>query len=509
MSNTFKSNTSNTKRKKRFIIFLAVMIVAAVFVSCGTPQDGGGADDTHGGETQQRPDPAGVTVGDPDAEWLASVTPNLPNITFDGTPFNILNSDQESAVWLLKQLEAEELTGEVFNDAIYHRNRAVEERLDIEIRETIATDVGMVRTRAQMNIRAGAHEFDLYMLHGGYTMALAQDGSLLDYHSIPNIDLSRIYWDQDMQRDLSFNGRLFAMAGDFSFTHYSATIVMFFNKGLHADLMLECPYDLVRRGLWTFDAFHSQGRQAYMDLVGIGIFDHNDQFGYMSLDFLMYPAFLIAGGERYLAKDDFDTPTLAIGGDRFVSVYHAILDLMHYSNMVFDARHNHRLQDIMFPNNQVLFWSELMNWARILREMENDFGILPHPKFDENQERFHSLVFGGHFMAIPATTWDTARTGIILEALSAYSRRMVMPVYYDIVLSTVIARDEESGEMLDIIFANRTYEMAQQFFSGSVFDPFNARAVANNPDVSSFLDRYSPAIERELERWADRIAMVD
>ena len=498
-------------RKKKFIVFLAMMLAAAIFVSCGPTQDDGGtggADDTQGGGTTPQIEEGGNNIGDPYAEWLASVTPNLPDITFDGVSFNILNSDQESAVWLLKQLEAEELTGEVFNDAVYHRNRAVEERLNIEIRETIASDVGMVRNRAQMNIRAGAHEFDLYMLHGGYTMTLAQDGSLIDYHDIPHIDLSRIYWCQDMQRDLSFGGRLFAMAGDFSFTHYSATIVMFFNKAIHSDLLLDCPYELVRRGQWTFDAFHNQARQAYMDLDGNGIFDHNDQFGYMSLYFLMYPAFMIAGGERYLTKDEFDIPMLAIGGDRFVNVYHALLDMMHHSNMVFDAGHNHRLQDIMFPGNQVLFWSELMNWARILREMENDFGILPHPKFDENQERFHSMVFGGHFMAIPSTTYDIARTGVILEALSAYSRRMVMPVYYDIVLSTVIARDEESGEMLDIIFANRTYDMAQQFFSGSVFGPFNARARANNPDVSSFLDRYSQAIEREIERWMDRLAAV-
>ena len=38
--------------------------------------------------------------------------------------------------------------------------------------------------------------------------------------------------------------------------------------------------------------------------------------------------------------------------------------------------HNHRVQEIMFPNNQALFWNENIAWAKALRDMEMDFGII-------------------------------------------------------------------------------------------------------------------------------------
>ena len=50
--------------------------------------------------------------------------------------------------------------------------------------------------------------------------------------------------------------------------------------------------------------------------------------------------------------------------------------------------HKHRVQEIMFPNNQALFWNENIAWAKALRDMETDFGIIPAPKLDEEQDRY-------------------------------------------------------------------------------------------------------------------------
>ena len=52
--------------------------------------------------------------------------------------------------------------------------------------------------------------------------------------------------------------------------------------------------------------------------------------------------------------------------------------------------HNHRVQEIMFPNNQALFWNENIAWAKALRDMETDFGIIPAPKLDEEQDRYYN-----------------------------------------------------------------------------------------------------------------------
>ena len=495
--------------KRKLSILLMLMLITMIFVACGPDEAVGG--DTINGNRDDSDDYSSVDDEiDEEAERLALITPDLPNITFNGHHFRVLNTENSAMPWMLTVLDEEELSGEMFSDAVYHRNRRVEQEFDIIISETRLPNMGMVRDRARQDIRAGNAEIDLFMLTNNDVFGLAQDGYLICYHSIPHIDLSRIYWDQDMQRDLSINNRLFTMNGDFTFTHYSATMVMFFNKGLHQDFGLDCPYQLVRDGRWTLNAFHEMARQAYADLDGNGIFDHNDRFGYLGITHISVPALLAGAGEVYLAKDPSDDrPILNVGTQRFVNAYHAILDVLHDGNLFFNADHNHRLQDVMFPGDQSLFWTELMNWASILREMETDFGILPHPMLDENQDVPRSAVSGTNFMAVPSTTIDLERTGVILEALSAYSRQMVMPVYYDVMLSTVIARDDESGEMLDIIFANRVYDPAIQFFGGLVFDPFNNLVRANNRDVSAFVDANGVRIETQIQNVMDRFWELD
>ena len=41
-----------------------------------------------------------------------------------------------------------------------------------------------------------------------------------------------------------------------------------------------------------------------------------------------------------------------------------------------------------FMNGQGLFLTESIGEAHIMREMRDDFGILPYPKYDEAQESY-------------------------------------------------------------------------------------------------------------------------
>jgi hypothetical protein len=299
------------------------------------------------------------------------------------------------------------------------------------------------------------------------------------------------------------------LAGDFSFTHYSATMVIFFNKRLNEDYGLGNPYAQVKDGKWTFDAFHGFAKQTVTDLNGDGRMDKDDRYGYMSLTFLLYPAFMTGANEPYILKDASDTPYLNIGSERFIQAYHKMIGIMHDGDLLYDADlpgRDHRDQDSMFPGNQTLFWTELMNWSKILRDMEADFGILPHPKYDEVQANYRCMVAGSIYMGVPITNLDLDRTGVILEALSAESRKSVMPVYYDTVLKTKISRDDESGEMLDIIFAARSYDLADSAWGGQVYGPFNNLARGNDGDVASFLDKNQDRIAAAIEKTLDSLA---
>ena len=220
---------------------------------------------------------------------------------------------------------------------------------------------------------------------------------------------------------------------------------------------------------------------------------------------------MISAGEKFVDKDENDVPYFAAGSPRFVDVYEKILSILNAGDNRFfdaDAAGNHRYQDTMFPGNQVLFWHELMNWSKILRDMESDFGILPTPKYDENQTIYYSRVFNATMMAVPVTVLDTEREGIILEALCAESYKSVKPVYYDTMLKTKISRDEESGEMLDIIFANRIYDMGYLYWDSNVLSPYTTMAKAGKNEVASYVEKNKDKAQAAMQKTIDALDAI-
>jgi hypothetical protein len=159
--------------------------------------------------------------------------------------------------------------------------------------------------------------------------------------------------------------------------------------------------------------------------------------------------------------------------------------------MTFDAdtAGNHRLQDIMFPNNQALFWSEVVHWATILRDMNADFGIIIHPKWDEFQAGYHNYVFPPPVMCVPITSPNFERTGMILEALCYESTDTVIKAYYEVLLKTKISRDNESEKMLDIMFQNRWYNLANTFYSSEIYTPLNTASKKKDADIVSWIEK--------------------
>jgi hypothetical protein len=92
--------------------------------------------------------------------------------------------------------------------------------------------------------------------------------------------------------------------------------------------------------------------------------------------------------------------------------------------------------------------------------MKQMYGILPHPLYSLDQEEYSSLVWEHHdsVLGIPAHVGNKEMCAVVLEALSWQSYYSVHPVFYDTILLNRAAKDAESKEMLQIIFATRSYD---------------------------------------------------
>lgn len=206
-------------------------------------------------------------------------------------------------------------------------------------------------------------------------------------------------------------------------------------------------------------------------------------------------------------KDSSDFPVFnALHNERLMSAFDKLVSLSYSGTFLFDADamgdKNHRNQDVMFPGNQALFWSELVHWSKLLRSMDSEFGILPAPKLDESQDGYYQNVYADALcMVIPVTGVDhIERTGIILEALNAESYVITIPAYYDIMLKTKISRDDESGEMLDIMFENRVYDLGKIYWDADTFAQANTAYKANNPSLVSLLEKRESKMTTNIEK---------
>ena len=162
----------------------------------------------------------------------------------------------------------------------------------------------------------------------------------------------------------------------------------------------------------------------------------------------------------------------------------------------------------MFPNNQVLFWVECVSWARALREMETDFGIIPAPMFEEAQQQYYNYCNGNFYSNhIPVTLVgdNLNRATIVTEALNSHSTNTVLKAYYDVSLSTKYSRDEETGRMLDLIFDNLVYDVSIVYDLASVNSSLYTMASENKTDVSSYYKKNQKMMTKNIEKLMKEI----
>jgi hypothetical protein len=203
-----------------------------------------------------------------------------------------------------------------------------------------------------------------------------------------------------------------------------------------------------------------------------------------------------------------------MGGEQFISVFTKIYEMTWDNNSWFGPNIDDMSGTLesMFENGQGLFLDTTFFFIHRLRAMETDFGILPYPKFTETQADYYSRIEGASAATVPITADSTglARASVILEAMACESLKEVIPAYYDVVLSVRAARDEESSEMLDIIFASRIFDLGDGLWFGDIRNGALAPMFkANNRDIVSRLERLENVIQKLSDNAVEAFEKLD
>lgn len=155
----------------------------------------------------------------------------------------------------------------------------------------------------------------------------------------------------------------------------------------------------------------------------------------------------------------------------------------------------------MFLENKGLFSNTNLGAVFSLRNMEADFGILPIPKYDEEQERYYSFssVYSGGIMMVPKTADNLERTAVVLTALASGSED-VYKAYYEGALKGKVARDEGASDMIDILLSTRCYDWGEFLAIGGFPGEFVNLTLKVNKNVSTLYAKYESKMLSDLEK---------
>ena len=212
-------------------------------------------------------------------------------------------------------------------------------------------------------------------------------------------------------------------------------------------------------GTWTFEKLYNLTKKAHIERGGDGT---NDIYGFM-LQRYAEPIhyFVNSCGLKFYQRNEQGMPELTIYNDEAISftedLYEFIFEnegaFLLYPNMVgMESEYPN-----MFSNERIMFnLSSLSSVLRDeMREMKTDFGILPFPKYSEDQEMYLNFMANGTVATcIPVSCdFDYANEEVsaVIEALASESYRYVSVAFYEAALKSAYNRDDLSSQMIDII----------------------------------------------------------
>ena len=397
----------------------------------------------------------------------AAVDDELPDFDFGGRELRFVSHGNGG--YVIPQTPKNE--GNLLIDAQHDRNDAVQNRFNVKLVSAFNAPYYEVNEWVSKAVLSGADEFDVFCNHGHTAGMLVVKNLFLNWYDIPYIDFSKPWWAKSCANELTYDGKCILAVSDFVQTATFGAYCMIFNKSLANAYDFGNLYDVVLSGDWTFDYFYDLIKDIYVDNDASGDRNDGDFYGFSQGN--SPNMWLWAFDNPIVQKDADGVPVIAFKTDKINDIVSKIYDLCVETKGVYyiDKLTQDLTWNPFLTSNCIISVSALSApTSEGLRNFEDDYGLLPFPKLDENQKDYKTMALGEHpILAVPKTVKDTEFVGVCVEALSAEAYKTVMPTYYEIALKTRYLRDNESKEVLDIIIDGRIFDFGYLYNGAGFF----------------------------------------
>lgn len=429
-----------------------------------------------------------------------TVPDDLPEKNFDGAKFSILTTTWYNAK---TYIYADELTGEVINDALYNQRANVAERFNVDITCTANDDYGVVGTTVHNLVMSGDGTYDVAYNHDNQSMKNTMQGDYCNLRSFDTINFDKPWW-QGASQVFTIQGKLFATANQLALSGIYMNCSVSINKGLAADLQMEVPYDDVRNGEWYLDDMISMSSAAMLDLNGDGVLDATDQWGFLSSSY-GWMCLQSDMGAGMLDKDEAGNLYFVNDLEKIVAVMEKFDALTEYAQICSGTDYN----VAMFSEGRGLFmFSENRNLYESMRDSDVSYGILPAPKFNEQQETYASAGYDIYWGVILSAAANEDVISHCVEAMSCYNYNHVIPQVWETVLGSKLSDSADDSAMFQIIRDIQYVDLGYAFQgeNASLGQLVFLKSNTTADQTSSFISQRTKALNKSLEKLNEKFA---
>ena len=383
-------------------------------------------------------------------------------------------------------VEGEDEETDIVYTAIYERNLKVEAWLNVDLNfePTETTYWGDASGEISNKIFTNDGTMDAVIAASN---TIIQNKLYFDFTDLNNtlyMELDQPWWNMNAIEEVSVDGRIFEfLCGDILLSSITNCGAIFYNKNLYENLNpklgADYLYELVLDGTWTLDQFHYICNQTYLDRDGDQERSNNDIYAYQLFRYaepIHY--FANSAGVEYYKRNKAGFPEITINQPKAAEFTEKLYKLLYenkganlyYPNQIgAEADHPHD-----FADGRILFNLTTLGAAlgEYMRAMEDDYGILPYPKWDEDQDDYITMIANGAaFVCVPRTVVNGGYDRLdyivspTLEAMAIEAYRSVTETFYEFALKGAYTRDDVAADMIDMIVANSTKNFLYEYSS--------------------------------------------
>lgn len=421
--------------QRRICLLLALLTCSAMVTGCQEKTT-----EVETGDTAQ----TGVeTVETEDAD--TTVRDDLPEKDFGGADMQILTTTWRE---ITQYIYAEEENGEVINDALFSQRSYVEDRFNVEIGLTAEQDISALQTTVHNLAISGDDTYDIVYNHDLKTIGNAMKGDFFDLRQVETINFDKPWWNGSSEV-FTIQGKLPFTANTLTLSGIYMNCVLAVNKGIATDLQIDIPYDSVRQGKWYLDDLITLTKIATIDLDGDGIMDTEDQWGLVTGSYAEVSMLSDLGG-TVLEKDTNGTLMFQNSLEHTISILWKMGKMLEYTVDDYGAMDEYGAE-LFVANKSLFMFGETRIVYEKVRGEDISYGILPFPKFDENQQEYQSAGYDIYWGIPLSSAGNSELIGYCVEAMSCYNYNYVVPQVWDTVLGGKLADSPDDYDMFSII----------------------------------------------------------